>query len=275
MKKLIKLEWLKLKPFTGFWIFCSIYAFCCLAIFTLTQLARNSFSDKANGVDTMFLNNDVMEFPTIWHTSGYLCSWPVFLLGIFVITAISNESIYKTNKQNIIDGLSRNQFLHAKWLMVLLLSVAATIFYFILTIAFTAIAHPGSLKYMFEKDYWYIPYFFLYTLTNLGLCVFLGTLMRKTALAVVIYICYFWIFDNLLFLTLNSIHPGLGRYLPLECVDSILDNPFFRKEMKDELLKESMGIVTEKKRIIFAAVALGYLTLYYFITRRHYRNTDL
>jgi ABC-2 type transport system permease protein len=275
MKKLIKLEWLKLKPFTGFWIFCGIYAFCCIAIVVLTYLGRISVAGKTNGADAMVLRDYTLEFPEMWHTSAWLSSWPIFLLGIFVITAISNESTYRTNKQNIIDGLSRNQFLHTKWLMILLLSLAATVFYFLFTIIFTAITYPDSLKYMFETNWWYIPYFFVYNLANLSLCVFLGTLMRKTALAVVIYICYFWIFDNLIFIALCNIYTGLGRFLPLDAVDSMIDNPFLNDNMKEQLYKETYGIVTDTKRVIYCGVSLVYISLYYFITRHHYKKTDL
>jgi ABC-2 type transport system permease protein len=279
MKYLLKLEWLKVKNHTPFWVFLGLFAFANMAGLLITHMVQNG----GNMITELIMSNDPLAFPQVWHTSGWICGWALFLLGIYVITNVSNEMSFKTHRQNIIDGASRNQFLHGKWLMVLLLALFATLVYLLITVLYVAIFHTSSFPKMFEKNFWYVGLYFVEALLYLSLALFLGMVLRKTGLSVVIYIVFVWVADNLLSAWLCNMHIGAGRFLPIDAGDSMLNNPFldFTKIGGDGANESGnqqappWGEVTDKLRLILCGVCLAYISIYYLITRWQFKKSDL
>ena len=60
---------------------------------------------------------------------AFFSSFFIYIPSIVVIMLITNEYTYRTNRQNIIDGWSRKDFMTAKMIDVLLLSAIVTILY--------------------------------------------------------------------------------------------------------------------------------------------------
>jgi len=67
--------------------------------------------------------------PEGWRTMAFFSSFFIYIPSIVVIMLITNEYTYKTNRQNIIDGWSRKNFMTAKMIDVLLLSGIVTLLY--------------------------------------------------------------------------------------------------------------------------------------------------
>ncbi|HAK12034.1 MAG TPA: ABC transporter permease, partial [Chitinophagaceae bacterium] len=66
-------------------------------------------------------------FPETWHSVAYFSSWFVMIPSILVIMVITNEYTYKTHRQNIIDGMSRQEFMLGKMIDVAIIAGVATI----------------------------------------------------------------------------------------------------------------------------------------------------
>ncbi|MBK8090248.1 MAG: ABC transporter permease subunit [Chitinophagaceae bacterium] len=82
----------------------------------------------------MLLGNP-FEFPEVFRTTAFASSLFVLIPAILVIMLITNEYTYKTNRQNVIDGWSRNEFLIAKFLNVVIISMIVIALYVIVTLS--------------------------------------------------------------------------------------------------------------------------------------------
>lgn len=56
----------------------------------------------------------IFNFPFIWHFNTYIASIFKFFLLIVIVSMISNEYSHRTLKQNLIDGLSKKEFILSK-----------------------------------------------------------------------------------------------------------------------------------------------------------------
>ena len=128
---LIKTEWLKIKKYPAFWWMTGIVLLTYPGInYIFYQIYRELLdkNDQAAAVLKMMVGNP-FTFPEVWHTVAYASSIFVIIPSIVVIMFITNEYTYKTHRQNIIDGWSRNEFMISKMIDVLIISVIITLLY--------------------------------------------------------------------------------------------------------------------------------------------------
>ena len=76
----------------------------------------------------------IFNFPYIWHFNTYIAAILKFFLAIVIVSMMANEYSYGTLKQNLIDGMSKQEFVLSKFLTVVLFSAASTLFVFLLSI---------------------------------------------------------------------------------------------------------------------------------------------
>src|SRR5688572_6445564 len=159
---LIKTEWLKIKKYPAFWWMTGIVLLTYPGInYIFYQIYRELLdkNDQAAAVLKMMVGNP-FTFPEVWHTVAYASSIFVIIPSIVVIMFITNEYTYKTHRQNIIDGWSRKQFMTSKMIDVAVISLLATILFFVTAIVIGSF-NSGSNN----PDMWgetkYIGLFFL------------------------------------------------------------------------------------------------------------------
>src|SRR5688572_27661458 len=128
MSSLIKTEWLKIKKYPAFWWMLGIVALSYpgmnYAIYVNGY--KDQLTDDTMGPILQMLPNP-FTFPDVWQTVAFISSLFVFLPSIVIIMFITNEYTYKTSRQNIIDGWSRNNFMLSKLIDVVIISVLVTI----------------------------------------------------------------------------------------------------------------------------------------------------
>src|SRR5215212_3381742 len=132
MSGLLKTEWLKIKKYPAFWWMLGIvslsYPGMNYAIYANGY--KDQLNDKSMGPILRMLP-DPFTFPDAWQTVAFISSLFVFLPSIVVIMFITNEYTYKTHRQNIIDGWSRNDFMMSKMIDVVIISLIVTVLYII------------------------------------------------------------------------------------------------------------------------------------------------
>ncbi|HNN32264.1 MAG TPA: ABC transporter permease, partial [Chitinophagaceae bacterium] len=136
MISLIKTEWLKLKKYRIFWWMLVIVALTYPGINLMFYKVYSSITAKEGmeGSLMKMLIGNPFAFPEAWHTIAYFSSWFVLVPSILIIMIISNEYTYKTNRQNVIDGWSRKEFILSKLFIVIIVSIIATLMFTIITI---------------------------------------------------------------------------------------------------------------------------------------------
>lgn len=76
----------------------------------------------------------IFNFPFIWHFNTYIAAWLKFFLAIVIVSMMANEYSYGTLKQNLIDGLSKKEFVLSKFLTVVVFAFCSTIFVFAMSL---------------------------------------------------------------------------------------------------------------------------------------------
>ena len=56
----------------------------------------------------------IFNFPYIWHFNTFIIALLKIFFAIVIVAMIGNEYSYKTIKQNLIDGMSKGEFLKSK-----------------------------------------------------------------------------------------------------------------------------------------------------------------
>lgn len=224
MIKLIKLEWSKFSKST---IIILLFAF--FLIFFPSSLYVGKLMPELPkflpGKQVFF------TFPTVWEYLGYAGNWTVFFfLGVLIIYTFTIEVSNKTMRQSIISGLTRNQFFVSKYLNVFLLSLFATLYYTIISLAVGFYnTEEASLAMAFDNNY-AIPLFFLMSFSYLNFALFLAFLFRKSGIAVFFYLTYVMVIEMLLRWVVHYKidESELINYYPMNATEDLMPFPFFK-----------------------------------------------
>ena len=172
------------------------------------------------------------SFPGVWEYLGYVGNWTVFFfLGVVVIYLICAEINYKTQRQTIINGMPRQTYFNSKILAVLAISIVATLYYSLVAIGIGIwFTDDWDVAFMFEND-WAILRFFLMSLGYLSFAALLAVLLKKSGLAIFLYMSYAIIIEPLLkaLLRFKDFIPGeYANYLPLNAMEDLMPMPFYQ-----------------------------------------------
>jgi ABC-2 type transport system permease protein len=267
MSSLLKTEWLKIKKYPAFWWMTGIItlSYPGMNYFLYSQVYQDQLKSPTFGPILKMLANP-FTFPEVWHTVAYISSWFVFIPSLMVIMFITNEYTYKTQRQNVIDGWSRNQFLLSKMTDVLLVSLLATVLYFLvaLVIGYANIdASTGSTW----GEIKYIPLFFLQTFSQLSLAFLVAFFVRKAFMALGIFLFYYFLLEPIVVGISRDRWHDNGQYMPLEISDRLVPLPrfFVRNEAQ---WKDLMNQVNVHLIYTFILLALTWGICYYVNSRR-------
>ncbi len=231
MKSLIKIEWLKIKKYPVFWWMLGI-VFLTYPSINLMFYKAFSYTPPAESKEAMATGilkailGEPYAFPEVWHNVAFFSSVFIVIPAILVVMLINNEYTYKTNRQNIIDGWNRKDFVLSKLIDVAIISVAITVVYMLTTIIFGLANDASLVKKIFEKSY-YIPLFLLQTFSQLSIAFLCGYFIRKSFLALGAFIIYNLVIENIIVGFLDYYKVPITRFFPFEISDKLIPRPAF------------------------------------------------
>ncbi|MFL5809700.1 MAG: ABC transporter permease [Flavisolibacter sp.] len=264
MTYIVKTEWLKIKNYRAFWVFSIFYL---VSIFLINYIGWTVYQ---RAISELPISEQILgqpfAFPTVWGTVGWMSSWLLYFPGMIIIMLMVNEFNFKTHRQNIIDGLSRNQFLTVKIVLCLLLAFLITIINSLTALFFGSIS-PGFFSTAGMENIFYI---FLQSVAYIFFALMLAVLFRRSGLAIIIFFIYGLIFEWLITgLTTFQFHMApAGYFLPLQVSDVLLPIPFGKKQGM------SMYPHTPAAYVLVLAI-LAYISLYVFFARKKFLHDDL
>ncbi len=261
MIALLKIEWLKIRKYNTFWILSALFI---VLLFTWNYLIGSGVL-KLGGKDMNLLNTNY-TFPSVWENVGHWTKFFSGLLAIIIIILTTNEYQFRTNRQNVIDGWQRAQFFHAKWLIVLLLSIIVTVFTTLLGIGF-AVAHGSPIGNMTEHMDRML-YVFILTMNYFGFALTLSFLIRKSGMTIIIFLLYAYIIEIMAQQLINwklPSHPG--DFLPMQCSAELLNFPMM------DMVKTMMA-KTGPSHNTLMLVSVGWIVVYYIIGRIRLLKSD-
>lgn len=186
------------------------------------------------GVHFRLADQGIFNFPYIWHFNTYIAAILKLFLAIVIVSMVSNEYSYRTLKQNLIDGLSKKEFILSKFLTVLLFAVVSTVFIFIVSLILGLLFSDYNELGIILSGLQYIGAYFLKLIAFFSLCLFLGVLVKRSAFALgflfVIQI-FEWLTYGLMKWQLfrdTEIADTVSRIYPLNSMANLIKEPFSR-----------------------------------------------
>jgi len=264
MKSLLAIEWLKIKSYRTFWILLGFFVVLLpLWNYQVFNGMIKFGGGKNGGINVL---SQAYSFPGVWGNVGFWASIFVIFLSILIIILTTNEYNFRTHRQNVIDGWKRLQFYHAKVGLVLLFSLAATLYVFIIGTLF-GFSNSGNASGMFT-DISKVLYFFILSVNYLGFALLIGLLIKRSGLAIGLFMLYCLIIENILNGILNwTFDTNPGNYLPLQASDELLPLPLL--DMMKAMIQTTTPDVMPN---IIASIA--WCAVYYFAGRRLILRSD-
>ncbi|WP_337966943.1 ABC transporter permease [uncultured Flavobacterium sp.] len=176
----------------------------------------------------------IFNFPYIWHFNTYVAALLKLFLAIVIVSMMANEYSYGTLKQNLIDGLSKKEFILSKFLTVVLFALCSTVFVFVMSLILGfSFSSYTELDVVF-MDLDYLLAFFVKLVGFFSFCLFLGILVKRSAFALGFLLVWSIIEGIIKGLLVFKIFPDsnigdyITRFLPLEAMSNLIIEPFSR-----------------------------------------------
>jgi len=227
----------------------------------------------------------VFNFPFIWHFNTYFADFLKIFLAVVIVSMMANEYSYGTLKQNLIDGMSKQEFIISKFLTVLFFSGISTFFVFIVSL-FLGLKYSSFTEFsIIFSDLEYLLAYFIKLTCFFSFCLFLGILVKKSAFA--LGFLFFWFgvekisygilkfeifkFKNTDITFVDKIY----ALFPLEAMSNLIIEPFSRLSFV-KTIGSQVGINSVKDYsvhfsnvfIVIVWTFIFILTSYYILKKR-------
>jgi len=226
--KSLKLEFLKFRRYKPFWIILGLFIACYFAL----GLSIKSFIDyqitTQNGIFKEFLETGlpIFDFVDVWQNMAYITFLFKYILAFVVMISICQEYTLRTIRQNMIDGLSRSEYVLSKLGLVTVLSILAGLLLLILGFVLGMLYSPVKSIDFIVHSIAFVPAFAFETFCFLVFAMFLSTLIRKTGFAIILFILYTLIIEPIATAYMKYEMEVQTWYLPMRAINNLIHIPF-------------------------------------------------
>ena len=229
MLRLLSIELHKLKYNKSAKVISIVY-FILITFIALIASVEFKFGD----FNFRIADQGIFNFPFIWHFNTWIAGILKLFLAIVIVSMMANEYSNRTLKQNLIDGLSKKEFVISKFLTVVLFSFVSTLFVFIVSLILGLIFSDYNEIGIIFSDTEYLLAYFINLVAFFSFCLFIGILVKKSAFALgflliwsiiegIIYGFLKWeMFKN------TNLADNIMQLFPLASMSNLIKEPFSR-----------------------------------------------
>ena len=178
MKRLLQIEFIKLWNNKSSRVLILAYF---LLLTSIALVAAIKFD--IGPVKFHLAEQGIFNFPYIWHFNTFITAFFKLFLAIVIVSMMANEYSNKTIKQNLIDGLSKKEFILSKFLTVISFALISTIFVFVVSMILGLIYSDYNELSIIFSDMEFLLAFFIKLVGFFSFCLFLGILVKRSAFA--------------------------------------------------------------------------------------------
>ena len=229
MLRLLSIELHKLKYNKSAKVISIVY-FILITFIALIASVEFKFGD----FNFRIADQGIFNFPFIWHFNTWIAGILKLFLAIVIVSMMANEYSNRTLKQNLIDGLSKKEFVISKFLTVVLFSLVSTLFVFIVSLILGLVFSDYNEIGIIFSDMEYLLAYFINLVGFFSFCLFIGILVKKSAFALgflliwsiiegIIYGFLKWeMFKN------TNLADNIMQLFPLASMSNLIKEPFSR-----------------------------------------------
>ncbi len=266
MKRLLRIELIKIKSNASFWVLTTLHVGIVLLVILSGKVFLKTISLNGESISKLVdpASIPIYQFPDIWHNITYVAGYLKFILAIYVIISMTSEISYDTLRQNIMNGLSRADFIKSKLLLILLLSLASTLFILVAGFIIGLLSTPDIQLHYLIKYSGFIPAYFLLLTAYLIFALLIGLLIKRTGLAMGLMFLYTIIIEPIIVLRIDA--AWMKGLFPIKAINNLIHMPFGKyalREVQDYVSLKETGIV------------LLYLVLFVYLINLLLKKRDL
>lgn len=270
MTRLLKIEWLKLKHYRPFWVLVGLYGLLSVIVCSSVRLFFKYLRDKGAKFDefdpTMI---PFYDFPDVWQNITYIATNFRLFLAFIIIISVANEVRNRTLRQNIIDGMSKKEWLGSKLLLIGALSLAATFLLFVVGLLMGLIySHPDGYSNIFQSMDFLVAYG-LEVFTFMTFALLITLVIKRPGIVIVCLMMYSIAFEPILTLILANA-PNLPDFcrtiaglFPITALNNLIHIPF-----QKYVLQSTQDYVSTKEFLIVLAWLVFNIWMSYWILRK-------
>ncbi len=231
MRRLIDLELQKLLLNRTSKILIFISFILPLCVIVLSAVKINFF-----GFFTLELGElGIFNFPIIWHIVTFFSALFKFFFAIVVVSMIGNEYSNKTLKQNLIDGLSKKEFILSKFYVIVFFSFISTLIIFVISLGLGLIYSSYNEFHIIIQQIEFLLAYFVKLVGFFSFCLFLGVLAKRSAFALAflfVDLILEWIIFGIITWKANyETAEKVQNFFPLTSMSNLIKQPFQRVAM--------------------------------------------
>jgi ABC-type transport system involved in multi-copper enzyme maturation permease subunit len=229
MLRLLSIELHKLRYNRSAKIISIVYFVLITFIALITTIEFNF-----GNVNLRVADQGIFNFPYIWHFNTYIAAVLKIFLAIVIVSMMANEYSYRTLKQNLIDGLSKKEFVLSKFFTVLGFALISTFFVIVVSMILGLIFSDFNEASIIFSDLEYLLAYFIKLTGFFSFCLFLGILVKRSAFALG-FLLIWYIFEGIVYLALKwlffrgtNVAERVLDFFPLESMSNLIVEPFSR-----------------------------------------------
>lgn len=178
----------------------------------------------------------IFNFPYIWHFNTFIIAILKIFFAVVIVAMIGNEYSYKTIKQNLIDGLSKAEFLKSKVYTIGAFVGISTLLVFIISLILGGIYSDYNEFQIIFSDLEYLLAYAIKLFGFFSFCLFLAILIKRSAFALG-FLALWQVFEGIAYglmrWKLSDLIPPLSaeqviQYFPLQALGNLISEPFTR-----------------------------------------------
>jgi ABC-type transport system involved in multi-copper enzyme maturation permease subunit len=242
-----------------------------------------SINIKIGSFQLHFAEMGIFNFPFIWHFNTYIAAILKFFLAIVIVSMMANEYSYGTLKQNLIDGMSKKEFVLSKFLTVVLFAFVSTFFVFIMSLILGySFSSYTELSIVFS-DMDYLLAYFVKLVGFFSFCLFLGVLIKRSAFA--IGFLFVWniiegIANGILTFKVfpkSNTAEQITQFFPLESMSNLIVEPITRLSVIKNIQTAVGDTNVKDYSVHFSSIfiVLVWTSLFIFLTYKIIKKRDL
>ncbi len=267
MWTLLKIDFKKYFYSRAFWVMLAVYfALLVMFFFGVEKIVNEALKSSSKSSPVTIPAFSIYAFPYVWHNLAFLGGFLKIFLVLIVLYFVTHEFSDKTIRLNIMNGMSRTQFIFSKLLFVLLLSLFSALV-LLLSGFVLGMLHTEELTIsMIIQKAEFIPAYFLEVFTFGMLGMFFGFLIRKPILSIGALAIYYYIAEPIMAAVLPD---KISPYLPVEAMGNLIDVP--NTALMQMFGVQFRGNVSLQDAFICFVYSVIFTLLIFLI----YRNKDL
>ena len=268
MLHLLKIDLKKMTNYRTFWVIAGLYflvlGFGSASGMEVLKWLERTFEDFGGNININRI--PLYHFPDVWLNLIWCAGLLKIVLAVMVVISVTNEYTYRTLRQNIIDGLSRSQFLLTKMLTNVLLSLASVLLIGIIALITGLIYSPVVELNTVLTDIEFLPVYFLELFMFLSYALMLGILVQRAGLTIIMLLLSHAIEAIIIANLVEDYTPAFVDFFPMRSLWNVIEWPFPRyafQEIRDYVEFKSVAIV------------VGWIVLFNYFSYLKLKHSDI